>query len=83
MASAGFTDVAVSTIPTVQRLESAAAATAMIREGFAFYKAMIAHLPLERQEAAWTELEKTLRRFEGADGFAGPGELNLAVGRKP
>jgi hypothetical protein len=38
MANAGFTDVVVSSIPTVQRLESAAAATTMIREGFAFYK---------------------------------------------
>jgi ubiquinone/menaquinone biosynthesis C-methylase UbiE len=83
MANAGFADVAVSTIPTVQRLESAAQATAMIREGFAFYKAMVAHLPQQRQDAAWAELEQTLRRFEDEDGFAGPGELNLAVGRKP
>jgi ubiquinone/menaquinone biosynthesis C-methylase UbiE len=83
MVNAGFTDVAVSSVRTVQRLESAAAATAMIREGFPFYKAMIAHLPQERQDAAWTELEQTLRRFEGADGFAGPGEFNLVVGRKP
>jgi ubiquinone/menaquinone biosynthesis C-methylase UbiE len=83
MAKAGFADVAVSRIPTVQRLESAAAATMMIREGFAFYKAMIAHLPLQRQDAAWNEVEQALRRFEGAEGFAGPGELNLVVGRKP
>jgi ubiquinone/menaquinone biosynthesis C-methylase UbiE len=82
MAKAGFTDVAVSRIATVQRLESAAAATTMIREGFAFYKALIAHLPLQRQDVAWNEVEQALRRFEGADGFAGPGELNLVVGRK-
>src|SRR5580698_2480768 len=43
MVNAGFIDVAVSSISTIQRLESAAAATTMIREGFAFYKAMIAH----------------------------------------
>jgi ubiquinone/menaquinone biosynthesis C-methylase UbiE len=83
MANAGFIDVAVSRIPTVQRLPSAAAATAMIREAFAFYKAMIAHLSKEQQDAAWIELEQALKRFEGADGFAGPGELNLVVGRKP
>jgi ubiquinone/menaquinone biosynthesis C-methylase UbiE len=83
MTNAGFVDVVVSRIPTIQRLESAAAATAMIREGFAFYKAMIAHLPQQRQDVAWTELEQALRRFEGPDGFAGPGEFNLVVGRKP
>jgi ubiquinone/menaquinone biosynthesis C-methylase UbiE len=83
MANAGFTDVAVSTISTVQRLESAAAATTMIREGFAFYKAMIAHLSQQRQDAAWNELEQALGRFEDVDGFAGPGEVNLVVGRKP
>lgn len=83
IANAGFIDIAVSRISTVQRLPSAAAATAMIREGFPFYKAMIAHLSKEQQDAAWTELEQTLRGFEGADGFAGPGEFNLVVGRKP
>ena len=83
MVNAGFIDVAVSSIPTVQRLPSAAAATAMIREGFAFYRAMIAHLSKEQQGAAWTELEQTLKCFEGAGGFVGPGELNLVVGCKP
>jgi ubiquinone/menaquinone biosynthesis C-methylase UbiE len=83
MAKAGFIDVAVSSIPTVQRLESAAAATTMIREGFAFYKAMIAHLSPQRQDVAWNDVEQALRRFEDADGFAGPGALNLVVGRKP
>jgi hypothetical protein len=54
----------------------------MIREGFAFYKAMIAHLTQQRQDAAWNELEQALGRFEDAHGFAGPGEVNLVVGRK-
>ena len=80
---AGFTDVVVSHMPTVQRMESSAAATRMIREGFAFYKAMIADLPETAQDAAWAEVERALKRFEGADGFAGPSEINLVVGRKP
>ena len=80
---AGFTDVTASSIPTVQRLESASAATMMIREGFAFFKALIADLPQERQEAAWADVERALKRFEGPDGFNGPGEVNLVVGRKP
>jgi hypothetical protein len=56
---------------------------AVIREGFAFYKAKIAHPPHKRQDAAWNKLEQTLRRVEDADGFAGPGEVNLVVGCRP
>lgn len=80
---AGFTEVRVSSMQTVQRLESASATTMMIREGFAFYKALIADLSQERQDAAWAEVEQALKRFEGADGFVGPSEMNLVVGRKP
>ena len=81
--NAGFTEVRVSSMPTVQKLESASETTAMIREGFAFFTALIADLSQERQDAAWAEVEQALKRFEGADGFAGPSEVNLAVGRKP
>jgi hypothetical protein len=70
-------------MPTVQKLESASEATAMIREGFAFFTALIADLSQERQDAAWAEVEQALKRFEGADCFAGPSEVNLVVGRKP
>ena len=81
--NAGFTEVRVSSMPTVQKLESASETTAMIREGFAFFTALIADLSQERQDTAWAEVEQALKRFEGADGFAGPSEVNLAVGRKP
>ena len=81
--NAGFTEVRVSSMPTVQKLESASETTAMIREGFAFFTALIADLSQERQDAAWAEVELALKRFEGAGGFAGPSEVNLAVGRKP
>jgi SAM-dependent methyltransferase len=81
--NAGFTEVRVGSIPTVQRLESASETTTMIREGFAFFTALIADLSQERQDAAWAEVEQALKRFEGAGGFAGPSEVNLAVGHKP
>ena len=42
--NAGFTEVRVSSMPTVQKLESASETTAMIREGFAFFTALIADL---------------------------------------
>jgi hypothetical protein len=44
---------------------------------------MIADQSPQRQDAASAEVEQTLRRFEGAKGFAGPVALKLVVGRKP
>ncbi len=81
--TAGFIDVTVSAEPTLRRLDSAATATAMIRDGFAFFKALVRDLPPQGQEAAWADVETALQRFEGPEGLAAPGELNLVVGRKP
>jgi len=80
---AGFTDIAVSSLATVQRMASAATVVSMIRDGHAFYKSLIADLPADRQDAAWAELTVVLKRFEGPDGITGPGEINLVVERKP
>lgn len=81
--NAGFANVAVSSMPIVRRLDSAAAAVTMIREGWAFCQALVADLAPAVQIAAWAEVEQALARFEGADGFIIPGEINLVVGRKP
>lgn len=81
--SAGFADVAVSSMPIVRRLDNAAAAVAMIREGWAFCQALVAELPQTAQIAAWAEVEQAMARFDGADGFVIPGEINLVVGRRP
>jgi hypothetical protein len=80
---AGFTDIEVSSLATGQRMESAASEVSMIRDGYAFYKSLIADLPADRQSAAWAELAVILKRFEGPDGFTGTGQINLVVGRKP
>ena len=34
------------------------------------------------KDEAWAEIEKTLREFEGPNGFEGPCELVVAVGTK-
>lgn len=81
--TAGFVDVAVSSMPIVRRLDNTAAAVAMVREGWAFCQALVADLPPTAQVAAWDEVEQTLTRFQSADGFVIPGEINLVVGRKP
>lgn len=81
--SAGFTDVQVTEINATRRLPDAAAATAMIREGFAVYRALVADLPAAFQLAAWEEVAEALRRFETAEGFVAPCVLNLVAARKP
>ena len=80
---AGFIDVKATIVPTVQRMESASTMTTVMREGYAFYKALIADIPLAQQDAAWEEVEQALKRFEGKDGFVGPTDMNLVVGRQP
>jgi len=80
--NAGFADVAVSSMPIVRRLDNTAAAVAMIRESWAFCQALVADLPPTAQVAAWAEVEQALTRFQSADGFVIPGEINLVVGRK-
>ena len=81
--TAGFVDVAVSSMPIVRRLDNTAAAVAMVREGWAFCQALVADLLPTAQVAAWAEVEQALARFQSADGFVIPGEINLVVWRKP
>ncbi|MGA3401499.1 MAG: methyltransferase domain-containing protein [Acetobacteraceae bacterium] len=80
---AGFIDVKAISVPTVQRMKNAAMMATVMRDGYAFYKALIADIPPAQQDAAWVEVEQALKRFEGTDGFTGPGAMNLVVGRKP
>ena len=81
--SAGFADVAVTSMSFVRRLDNAAAAVVMIRDAFAVCQVLVADLPPTAQDAAWTEVEQALARFDGPNGFVCPGEVNLVVGRKP
>ena len=81
--TAWFVYVAVSSMPIVRRLDNTAAAVAMVREGWAFCQALVADLPPTAQVAAWDDVKQALTRFQSADGFVIPGEINLVVGRKP
>ncbi len=55
----------------------------VIREGHAAFTALIADVPQSEHDAAWKDVEQALKRLEGKDGFAGPNDMNLVVGRKP
>ncbi|HTI84758.1 MAG TPA: methyltransferase domain-containing protein [Acetobacteraceae bacterium] len=80
---AGFIDVQTMSVPAVLRLESASMMTTVIRDGYAAFTALIADIPQSKQDAAWKDVGQALKRFEGKDGFAGPNDMNLVVGRKP
>ncbi len=43
----------------------------------------LADVPQSEHDAAWKDVEQALKRLEGKDGFAGPNDMNLVVGRKP
>ena len=80
---AGFVDVSLTTIATVHSMDSAAEATTMIREAYAFLVAQVADLSQAAKDAAWAEVQNALSRYEGPDGLKAPGEMLLVVGRKP
>jgi hypothetical protein len=43
---------------------------------------MLSGLDQKEQDAAWREIEQSLRQFEGKGGFEGPCEMIVAVGTK-
>jgi SAM-dependent methyltransferase len=75
LATAGFRDITVETVPSPLRLASAADCVAFERESFGALHQMLAGLPAAGQEAAWTEISEALAEFEGPGGFIGPCEM--------
>lgn len=64
------------------RRVSAAECTRFERESFGALHQMRAGLPRDERDAAGTEVEQALERFEGADGVIGPCELLVAAGTR-
>ena len=80
---AGFRDVAVEIVPAPLRLPDATACLQFERESFGALHQMLASLDEPGREAAWTEIAETLRGMErSGEGFVGPCELVVAVGRR-
>jgi hypothetical protein len=72
---AGFHDVTVESVPSPVRMASAAECVRFERESFGALHQMLAGLPADEREAAWTEIEQALEQFEGPGGFTGPCEM--------
>jgi SAM-dependent methyltransferase len=82
LATAGFRDVEVETVPSPLRLATAAECVAFERESFGALHQMLSGLPEPDREAAWTEIGQALAQFEGADGFVGPCEMLVVSGTR-
>lgn len=80
--AAGFRDIEVETVPSPLRLGSAAECVQFERESFGALHQMLAGVSEADRPAVWSDIEHTLARFEGADGFVGPCELLVASGVK-
>jgi len=76
---AGFTDVQIRVLDAPVKMKSAAECTRFERESFGALHQMLSGLPENEREEAWTEIDESLGRFEGPDGFAGPCELIVAA----
>jgi len=79
---AGFRDVEVRTVAAPLRMATAAECVRFERESFGALHQMLVGLGEEEREAAWEEIARELRAFDGPDGFSGPCDLLVAAGRK-
>jgi len=79
---AGFRDVRSCTVSAPVELKSAAECVRFERESFGALHQMLAGLDQSGKEAAWQEIEDSLRQFETQSGFEGPCEMIVAVGTK-
>ena len=79
---ARFRDIQTRTISTPIRLPSTAECVRFERESFGALQQMLLGLAEAEREAAWDEIERELRQFQGQDGFAAPTELIVGAGTK-
>lgn len=82
LATAGFRDVRVETVPSPLRLPSAAECVRFERESFGALHQMLAGVAEADRPAVWDDIEAALARFENSGGFVGPCELLVASGTK-
>ena len=80
---AGFEEAEVHAVDAPLRFASAAECVRFECESFGALHAMLAGVDDEARDAAWEEIERELRQFEGPDGFVGPCELLVGAATRP
>jgi SAM-dependent methyltransferase len=79
---AGFANPEVRAVPAPHRAASAAEYVRVAREAFGGFNAMMAHLTPQACEAAWNDIEGSMRIYESGGRFEAPGECLVATARK-
>jgi hypothetical protein len=79
---AGFLDVAVEAVSVVRRFASLAEGMQTCRDSLPEVAQLMADLSTAEREAVWTEIEDSMRQFDGADGFLVPQTYLIGVGTK-
>ena len=79
---AGFRDVAVEAVSVVRRFASLAEGMQYCRDVLPEVAQLMAHLSTAERETVWTEIEDSMRQFDGADGFLVPQTYLIGVGTK-
>jgi SAM-dependent methyltransferase len=82
LATAGFHDITVETVPSPLRLTTAVECVRFERESFGALHQMLKGVPELDRAGVWNDIERALSRFEGPHGFAGPCEMLVAAGTR-
>lgn len=79
----GFADVQSQIVRSPLNLATAEDALQMIQQAFGAYRAVVADLNADDQEAAWSEVLECLKQFESENGFETEFEFVIASGAAP
>ena len=80
---AGFHEIATTRIAAPFNLPTVGDYMTFVRTSAGPIVQILNGLDAAKAEAAWTDMEQALRRYETATGWAGPNELLLTAARKP
>lgn len=80
---AGFTNVKSALIDSPLILASAKECVQFEKESFGALHQMMSNLSDAEKKSVWEEIERELKKFETENGFIGPCEMVVAVGKKP
>ncbi|GIH22817.1 methyltransferase [Acrocarpospora phusangensis] len=80
LATAGFKEVTVETVPSPVRMRGADDCVRFERESFGALHQMMSGLSEAEREDTWTEIGQALAQFEDPEGFVGPCEMLVVSG---
>jgi len=80
--AAGFREIATTKMAAPFRLPSAKAYLDFVKTSAGPIVEIVQRLDADKREAAWMDMEASLRRFETESGWIGPNELLLTAARR-